>query len=328
MSIIISSCSKDNGDNSSTIIPVAEFAANKTSITPGESITFTDQSENSPTSWRWDFGDETISDLQNPTHTFISVGNYTVELTVSNIAGINSTTKSISVAPRSNSNIYGSVSDAEGNIYKTVSIGTQVWMAENLKATKYVDGLPIPNIKDASAWSSLQTDAYCIAYNDTNNYNIYGNFYNWQAVETGKLCPLGWHVPTDTEWTILENYLIANGYNYDGSIDNDNNRSTNNYIGKSLATSTSWTQSDIVGSVGSLDYNNKLNLSGFSGLPSGGRFSNGEFKGLNYNGIWHSSTEYSSTECLVRGIKYNETESSRLKGNKKTEAYSVRCIKD
>ena len=101
-----------------------------------------------------------------------------------------------------------SLKDFDGNVYKTVTIGTQVWMAENLKTTKYKDGTAIPLVKVASAWANLQTPGYCWYLNDSVTYkNVIGGYYNWFTVNTGKLCPSGWHVPTKDEWITLANYL-------------------------------------------------------------------------------------------------------------------------
>ena len=124
--------------------------------------------------------------------------------------------------------------DADGNSYKVVKIGDQTWMDENLKTTKFNDGTAIPYTKDNSVWSAsvlASTPAYCW-YSDDTYQNAYGALYNWYAVNTGKLAPVGWHVATDDEWTILGNYLMANGYNYDGTT-------TSNKYAKSLATTYS-----------------------------------------------------------------------------------------
>ena len=99
------------------------------------------------------------------------------------------------------------ITDADGNTYNTVKIGTQVWMAENLKTTKYNDNTSIPPVTDNDAWGALSTPAYCWYNNDETNKNTYGALYNWYVVGTGKLCPGGWHVPTNDEWTILKDYL-------------------------------------------------------------------------------------------------------------------------
>jgi uncharacterized protein (TIGR02145 family) len=96
------------------------------------------------------------------------------------------------------------VTDKDGNIYETVLIGPLIWMKENLKTTKYNDGTPIPLITNGTAWSHLTSGAYCWYDNDSTNKNTYGALYNWYAGNTNKLCPTGWHAPTENEWDYLE----------------------------------------------------------------------------------------------------------------------------
>ena len=100
--------------------------------------------------------------------------------------------------------------DGDGNHYSVVQIGTQIWMGENLKTTKYNDGTSIPNVIDKVAWSNLTTPGYCWYNNDVANEITYGALYNWHAVNSNKLAPLGWHIPTDTDWTTLTDYLGGN----------------------------------------------------------------------------------------------------------------------
>ena len=98
------------------------------------------------------------------------------------------------------------IDSRDGQIYNIVKIGNQWWMAENLRTATYNDDTPIPEVPD-SIWSNLTTGAYCWYYNDSLGFKFYGMLYNWYTVNTGKLCPTGWHVPTDAEWTTLTNYL-------------------------------------------------------------------------------------------------------------------------
>ena len=99
------------------------------------------------------------------------------------------------------------VLDIDGNIYHTVIIGNQIWLAENLKTTKYNDGTPVSLVTDNTGWINLSTPGYCWYDNDITNRETYGALYNWYAVQTGKLCPKGWHVPSDAEWTVLTDFL-------------------------------------------------------------------------------------------------------------------------
>jgi uncharacterized protein (TIGR02145 family) len=213
------------------------------------------------------------------------------------------------------------VTDYDGNVYNIVTIGTQVWMAENLKTTKYNDGTDIPLVTDNTVWSTLITPGYCLYNNDATTYKAtYGALYNWYAVSTVKLCPSGYHVPSDVEWTTMENYLIANGYNYDGTT-------TGNKIAKALAAATSWTPSSITGAVGNTDYPAKRNATGFTALPGGYRYNGGTFADVGRDCDWWSATEFGATSAWHRGMSYA---SSNVFRNiyYKEYGFSVRCLKD
>ena len=156
-------------------------------------------------------------------------------------------------------NTMGAVTDIDGNTYRTVTIGTQTWMVDNLKTTKYRDGTIIPNV--TNSWGSLTTGAWCDYNNLAANGIKYGHLYNWYAVNDSRnIAPVGWHIPSDAECTILENYLIAHGGNYDGTF-------TGNKLDKSLADTTDWAISTTIGAPGNdLSTNNS---SGFNALPAG-----------------------------------------------------------
>jgi uncharacterized protein (TIGR02145 family) len=135
-------------------------------------------------------------------------------------------------------NITGTVTDIDGNVYTTVKIGTQEWMAENLRTTRYNDSSEIPFVTKSSEWYRLPTPAYCYYNNTTNAASIkkFGALYNWYVVNPlnpYKIAPKGWRVPDTTDWNILQNYLIANGYNWDGTT-------SGNKIAKSMAATTDW----------------------------------------------------------------------------------------
>ena len=212
------------------------------------------------------------------------------------------------------------VKDIDGNIYNTVKIGSQVWMAKNLNTTKYNDGTRIPNVTDFRQWSTLTTGAYC----NYDNAGIiateygHGRLYNFYAVNTGKLAPTGWHVPTDNDWTILVNYLIANGYNYDGTKDK-------NKPAKSLASFFNWELSINEGTPGKNTEDN--NSTGFSALPSGYRKYGGTFYDLFYYGYWWSSSEEGTSFASYRYMYYNSS-SVGSGNNYKTTGFSVRCVRD
>ncbi len=299
--------------------PEAAFTVSQMNISAGQSIQFTDQSKNNPTSWSWNFGDGVTSTLKSPSHIYSVAGTYTVTLIATNSAGSDTETKTkyITVNPET------TVTDRDGNVYKTVKIGNQVWMQENLKTTHLNDGVVIEKTTEQRAWDDLSYSSYCWYRNDEAAYkNIYGALYNWYAVNTNRLCPSGWHVPTDAEWTVLENFLIQNGYNYDGTT-------TGNKIAKSLASATGWTSSTDPGTVGNNDYPNKRNASGFTGLPGGLRVGSGD-SGFGYvgtEGEWWSSTSYSTTTAWNRSLFYLNSKVGRYSPNKKN-GYSIRCLKN
>jgi uncharacterized protein (TIGR02145 family) len=222
------------------------------------------------------------------------------------------------------------VLDIEGNAYNTVTIGSQVWMKENMKATKYNDGTTIPNITLSGTWAALTTGAYSDYNNIPANSSTYGRLYNWFATDNnaatkmasngGKnVCPTGWHIPSDAEWTTLENYLIANGYNYDGTT-------TGNFIAKSLASDAGWVTSTTTGAVGNTDYPAKRNATGFTAIPGGNRVSDGSYNSIGGLGMWWSST-VSSSNAWFRGMSSNNPFVSRGYSNKQS-GFSIRCIKD
>ena len=212
----------------------------------------------------------------------------------------------------------GTVKDKDGNVYKTIKIGSQVWMAENLKSTKYNNGTEIINVTSNIQWTNLTTGAYCNYENLESNSAKYGRLYNWYAVNTGKLAPAGWRVPTDEDWTVLVNYLIAKGYNYDGTKDI-------NKIAKSLAATTDWTTSTYIGAVGNdLSINNSIR---FTALPGGFRYNDGSFESIGSVGVWWCSTEYNTSYAWFRDLYYYNNFIDRGNENKNC-GFSVRCVKD
>jgi uncharacterized protein (TIGR02145 family) len=291
--------------------PVASFIASTTNIVMGDRVSFTDQSENEPTGWNWNFGDGSTSTEQSPTHTYNIDGIYTVSLNVSNSFGSDSESKTNYITVTKNT-----VIDNDGNTYNTVTLGKQVWMAENLKTTHYNDGSEIPLITDATVWNGLATPAYCWYENDFAYKNIYGALYNWYTVLNSKLCPTGWHVPTDAEWTTLANYLANNGYGYQGSgID----------ISKSLAATWGWNTSSEAGTPGNEPVNN--NSSGFTALPGGGRDHNGSYYYLGSWGLWWSSTGNPTNGARHRGMIYDNSYFNILNSDMRV-GFSIRCVKD
>jgi uncharacterized protein (TIGR02145 family) len=217
------------------------------------------------------------------------------------------------------------IQDIDGNNYHTVKIGTQNWMAENLKTTKYNDGTSI-------VYNPFMDDNQVPSYTFRtfgNLKQIYGCYYNWYIVSNNKLCPQGWHVPSDSEWTTLEIYLQNNNYNYNGIIDTDNDRNTNNFIAKALASTYDWAPVSYpyVGTPGSTDYGPFRNKSGFSALPAGTGYGNQGFHGWPNFGDWWTSTENSAQSASDRHL--NNGTVSMDKGDSPKKLFeSVRCLQD
>jgi uncharacterized protein (TIGR02145 family) len=290
--------------------PVSDFTGTPTSITIGQSVQFADQSSNTPTNWLWDFGDGTTSTIINPSHSYSSVGSYTVSLKATNTSGNNTKTRNNYIIVTHTGGQSSFVTDYEGNVYETVKIGDQWWMAENLKSTKYNDGTSIPHITGASVWVALTTPGYCWFNNDIANRDIYGALYNWYAVNTVKLAPAGWHVATDDEWKQLE---MAVGMTQ-GQADATGWRGT--YQGTVLKYTSGWNSNG-----------NGTNTSGFSALPGGCRYHNGDFYYLGIFGYWWSATEYSTSYTWYRFLYcYNSWVFRNY--YPKTLGFSVRCVKD
>ncbi len=213
------------------------------------------------------------------------------------------------------------VTDYLGNVYNTVKIGDQCWLKENLRSTKYNDGTNIPNVTDGTTWEGLTTPAYCWYDNSYVAYgSVYGALYNWHTVNTGKLCPIGWHVPSDNEWNVMELYLIANGYNYDSTF-------IENEIAKALSATTMWAVAINPGCPGNTDYPEYRNKTGFTALPGGNRFKNGIFGNAANYGIWWTSTPQDSDSSWAKLIYTNSVDVGVSVFNNNF-GFSVRCIKD
>jgi len=201
---------------------------------------------------------------------------------------------------------YETIEDIEGNEYKTITIGNQTWMAENLRTTKYNDGTDITEITDNSVWTGLSNGAYCTIDNSTNKQDIkiYGLLYNWYAVNTGRLAPKGWHIPTDEEWYTLVNYL--GGIQFAGAKM------------KEIGT-THWESPN----------NGANNESGFTALPSGHRdYYYGEFQYLGKYGSFWSSTPVLTFNAWIYQLSKDDDDVVRWDNSSAKEGYSVRCIKD
>jgi len=186
-----------------------------------------------------------------------------------------------------------------------VTIGTQVWMAKNLNVNRYRNGDPIPQVNDSTEWVNLTTGAWCYYAEDANNGKTYGKLYNWYAVNDSRgLAPIGWHIPSDEEWTSLSDYL--GGTSVAG--------------GKLKETSTKYW--------GFLNLVTK-NETDFAALPGGFRDCNGFYMFMSDKGIWWSSSERDTSFAWDRFMEGNSYALFRYYlGSKKRGGYSVRCIKD
>jgi uncharacterized protein (TIGR02145 family) len=212
-----------------------------------------------------------------------------------------------------------SLVDIDGNIYETIQIGDQLWMAENLKVTHYRDGTLIPTGYSYSEWSDAETGAYAVYENNEDYYaDTYGYLYNWYAVGTGNLAPEGWHVPTDEEWMELEMALGMSESEAQGTGDRGTNQ------GSQLAGNADlwWWDNE-------LEYNEAFGISGFNAIPSGYRISPGSFSNLGHHCyLWSSTVEDSGGHSpWSRMLHYDSSGVNRATGGK-NNGYSVRCIKD
>jgi uncharacterized protein (TIGR02145 family) len=198
------------------------------------------------------------------------------------------------------------VTDIDGNTYNTVQIGTQVWMSENLKTSRYRNGGSIPYVVGNSDWQALTTGAWSNYNHDDANDPIYGKLYNWYTTLGDTLCPAGWGVPTDDEWTTLTTYL--GGESVAG--------------GKMKSVGTTYWNDPNTGAT---------NESGFSVLPGGYRNFDGSFYGIRDAAFFWSATEYGGSTAWLRGLYYNGSYVSRFyfgSYNSKSSGASVRCLRD
>lgn len=195
------------------------------------------------------------------------------------------------------------ITDIDGNVYRTVVIGSQTWMGENLKVSRYNDGSPIPYVVENAEWSSLSTGAWSYYDHDESYNGVYGKLYNWYAVGTGKLCPTGWHVPSDAEWTVLTDYLggvsIAGGKLKEVGTDHWNAPNTG--------------ATDEVG---------------FTGLPGGERLDSGSFGGTSATGYWWSANSRNDLAAWSIVLDRNKVNLDLRNYERKRNGFSVRCLKD
>ena len=290
--------------------PLTDFSSDKTRILLGAEIQFSDSSTQEPNEWLWDFGDGNTSTEQNPTHAYVSTGVFDVKLTASNEYG-----SVIQINRNFITILDTTVSDYDGNKYKVVQIGDQMWMAENLKTTHYADGVPMVDGAGVIDLEGNDTTKYYFAYDDDeNNVAIYGRLYTWAAVMNDEasstsnpsgvqgVCPDNWHVPSKAEWEDLVEFLggeeiaggmlKAKGYDY-------------------------WNYPNQAAS----------NESGFTALPGGIRVFT-IFKNKGSSVSFSSSSENGNITAIATNIFYNDSKIEIYAYSSKNVGRSIRCIRD
>jgi uncharacterized protein (TIGR02145 family) len=228
----------------------------------------------------------------------------------------------------------------DGFLYHAVYVGNQIWTLENLRTTKYNDGTTIPGVINviqpgtvlapgyvkpagtifAAEWSKMDTAAYCVYNNSAGNKSTYGLIYNWHDVNKGKLAPPGWHISTDADWVTMQNWLIANGYNYDKS-----DLTSNNFV-KSIAATSTWASSATTGCAGNSTVSPN-NQTGFAAVAGGCITDLGVFTNATYGSYWWTSNEANATNATYRYIYFNDPKFGKLEGSKRCGFY-VRLVKD
>ena len=198
---------------------------------------------------------------------------------------------------------YGTVTDIDGNGFTTVAIGTQEWMAENLRVTHYRNGGEIPNVTGNAAWTALTSGARCSPENDTLLVATYGNLYNWYAVSDGRgLAPDGWHVPSDTEWQTLLDFL-----------------------GGDMAAGGKLKETDFAHWL--TPNTGATNETGFSAMAAGHRNWNGDYLNFTMSALFWSSTPYNDPNAWYRSLYHDNAGVGRANYLKK-DGFSIRCVKD
>jgi uncharacterized protein (TIGR02145 family) len=208
------------------------------------------------------------------------------------------------------------VKDIEGNKYPSIIIHGQEWMQKNLAVSKYRNGDPIPTVLNDAQWESTTTGAYAIYDDVVSNNTTYGKLYNWYAVSDSRgLCPTGWHVPSDDEWSALINYLDPNAAGGD---------SINLAGGKMKSTGTLENGDGLWYSPNE----QATNESGFAAFPGGYRFYGGLYNVIGNFGFWWSSAENDSDVAWSRRLFHEDSSVYRDGSNNKQYGFSIRCVRD
>jgi len=242
---------------------------------------------------------------RNQFSTIMIVGIFFLTISCSKDNNVNPyQSRGINTAVYNSEKTYATVSDFDGNVYKTITIGTQTWMAENLRTTHYQNGEAIPEVTENTLWGKLATGVFCNYNNTSNNDTIttFGRLYNYYTlIDNRNISVKGWHVPTIAEWDTLIVYL---------GID-----SVTCYKLKEKG-AYHWTNNS-----------EATNESGFTALPAGYRSHTGILMNIGYQGGWWSSTEFNTIFAWGRGINCDDNTVLRSFGSK-LGGYSVRLVKD
>jgi uncharacterized protein (TIGR02145 family) len=217
---------------------------------------------------------------------------------------------------------YGSVTDIDGNSYRTVRIGNRDWMAENLRTTRYRDGSVIPNVTDDTEWGGLTTGAYSLYDNASAREEQYGILYNYFAVsDAAGLCPTGWRIPSDTDWAIMADYIESFPEFGPASVGRalKSCRQVSSVLGDGCATNLHprWSANEVI--YGTDNF-------GFAAFPGGNRALQGNFAGIGGYGFWWTSTQNGAEQAWSRSLHSSINNLSRSSDDKQ-RGYSIRCIR-
>lgn len=227
-------------------------------------------------------------------------------------------TKKLTISKNfNNSLIYGTLKDIEDNIYKTIHIGNQEWMAENLRSTRLNDGSLIPLVEDDESWSKLLTPGYCWFQNNEGYFrNMYGAYYNWYTVNTGIICPTGWHVPSEDDWKLLKMSL---GMSEDQATQYFGSAGTVEGSKMKESGTVNWVTE-------SIEANNE---SGFTAIPGGFRsVGPSEYLWEGVSASWWSSTSREVSVAWTHGVSFDESRISRSDMAIKSDGMNIRCLKN
>lgn len=302
--VALTSCEEEKTDFG------ADFEASRTDVGIGQYIDFEDASIGAVTEFEWTFegGEPSTSSLKNPKGIlYTNVGSFDVTLTITTDAGTSTETKEDFIVVEQVPGGCGQtsiVTDIDGNAYSVVTIGGQCWLGENLKTTRFRDGTPIPEVTDGQAWTALTTSAMCSYNNDNANDAAYGKLYNWFAANDPRgLCPEGWHLPHDNEFAVLTEYLDPDDEFAGGRL---KEAGTAHWLAPNEGAN---------------------NSSGFTGLPGGMRFREGQFDHLGLRGLFWASREDGDFEGYFLTLTY-ETPVAHRTHLWKQSGFSCRCVKD